>query len=565
MVTISQHNADANGDNSGERSPDIVVQPNSTGVHPVTCSNEDDSHWWELDHEGIAADDTSVLLPFFEEIDAASDATNADNVAENNADNSLFSSPEPASVYSGIPDSPPGVLDGIRAMLTEAWNIQEPKEWQLQAIFAMTYGLDRAFRRLLLVRRTGDGKSLVIYGLATLLRGVTIVMVPILALGSDQVSSVWSMANPLAAVYAEHLDSIRERDDVVSMARFLKSLRCEDKYTQSIVLWVGPDTLNHDVWKVCINSLIQHHLISCFVVDECHYIPTDGRFFRPNFHTAVRQLVGKLWNVTPMLFCSATFNQQLQYQTSIMLHPSSPSTIAVARSLGLDGPDIIVPDTLHFGLPTPFFTCSIHGSLGRSGINISVAFSNEWKSSFTDTDLYLRDGLQLMVYCQSSTTAVEKVKPFAQQYLANLRMNDCDTMSLTGGDGIMMKAFLVELFAGKIESDVCHLSIIAGTSAMNCGISSNNLYYIIFIGFPRRMSEMVQILGRLFRGPPPRERQDTIKWVLSLQLFMSLWVTSASNVDSNERHRQINELKQVVRFNPSFGMLPCGNGRVLHH
>jgi superfamily II DNA helicase RecQ len=91
-------------------------------------------------------------------------------------------------------------------MLTEAWNIQEPKEWQLQAIFAMTYGLDRAFLCLLLVWRTGDGKSLVIYGLATLLRGVTIVMVPILVLGSDQVSSVWSMANPLAAVYAKHLD-----------------------------------------------------------------------------------------------------------------------------------------------------------------------------------------------------------------------------------------------------------------------------------------------------------------------------------------------------------------------
>jgi hypothetical protein len=103
-----------------------------------------------------------------------------------------------------------------------------------------------------------------------------------------------------------------------------------------------------------------------------------------------------------------------------MLHPSSPSTNAIAPSLGLDGPDIIVPDTLNFGLPTPFFTSTIHGSLGRSGINIIVAFSNEWKSSFTETDPYLRDGLQLMVYCQSSTTAVEKVKPFAQEYLANL-------------------------------------------------------------------------------------------------------------------------------------------------
>jgi superfamily II DNA helicase RecQ len=106
----------------------------------------------------------------------------------------------------------------------------------------MAYGLDRTFRRLLLVRRTGDGKSLVIYGLATLLLGVTFVLVPILALGSDQVSSVWSMVNPSAGVYAEHLDSIRERSDIVSMARFLKSLRHDDKYGQLIVLWVSPDT-----------------------------------------------------------------------------------------------------------------------------------------------------------------------------------------------------------------------------------------------------------------------------------------------------------------------------------
>eukprot|EP00978_Attheya_sp_CCMP212_P049112 scaffold616956_cov161-Attheya_sp.AAC.1 len=151
-----------------------------------------------------------------------------------------------------------------------------------------------------------------------------------------------------------------------------------------------------------------------------------------------------------------------------------------------------------------------------------------------------------MVYCQSANTAVDKVKPFSQAYLAKQTLHDCDAMSLTGGDGIMMKSFLVDLFSGKIESDVCNLSIIAGTSAMNCGISSKLLYYIIFVGFPRRMSELVQTLGRLCRGLPPRQRQDTIKWVLSLSLFMTLFLTAASNEDKNEKHRQCYELKQVV-------------------
>ena len=69
-------------------------------------------------------------------------------------------------------------------------------------------------------------------------------------------------------------------------------------------------------------------------------------------------------------------------------------------------------------------------------------------------------------------------KAFAQECLANLRLNDCNSILLTGGGGKMIKAFLVELFARKIESDVCHLSIIAGTLAMNCGISSNNFHWV---------------------------------------------------------------------------------------
>eukprot|EP00978_Attheya_sp_CCMP212_P029313 scaffold103701_cov32-Attheya_sp.AAC.2 len=132
----------------------------------------------------------------------------------------------------------------------------------------MAHGHARAFRRLLLVRRTGDGKSLVIYGLDTLLRGVTIVMVPILALGSDQVSTVWSMVNPAAQVFAEHLDTIRERDDMDQMDTFLQKLRPSDKMKQSIVLWLSPDCLDHSIWKTCISSLLNHDLISAFIVDE---------------------------------------------------------------------------------------------------------------------------------------------------------------------------------------------------------------------------------------------------------------------------------------------------------
>jgi superfamily II DNA helicase RecQ len=39
-----------------------------------------------------------------------------------------------------------------------------------------------------LIRKTGDGKSLVMQGMASMLKGITITMVPLLGLGSDQES-----------------------------------------------------------------------------------------------------------------------------------------------------------------------------------------------------------------------------------------------------------------------------------------------------------------------------------------------------------------------------------------
>jgi hypothetical protein len=85
---------------------------------------------------------------------------------------SIFSLDRDATdtIYSG--DScaaDPGILDDIEQMLLEVWNISEPKPWQLKSIYLMAHGRAHACLCLLLTWQTGDGKLLVIYGLATLL------------------------------------------------------------------------------------------------------------------------------------------------------------------------------------------------------------------------------------------------------------------------------------------------------------------------------------------------------------------------------------------------------------
>ena len=88
--------------------------------------------------------------------------------------------------------------------------------------------------------------------------------------------------------------------------------------------------------------------------------------------------------------------------------------------------------------------------------------------------------------------------------------------------------------------------MIAGTLAMNCGISSNFLHYILHVEFHCCPSEMIQTLGRLCQGPLPRARQDSMRYILSLSFFLPIFMLASTNKDANERYRQVYKVKQVV-------------------
>ena len=58
-----------------------------------------------------------------------------------------------------------------------------PHLFQIKAINCV---ITKKTRFMFLISKTGEGKSLVIYGVATILWVITIFMVPLIGLGSDQ-------------------------------------------------------------------------------------------------------------------------------------------------------------------------------------------------------------------------------------------------------------------------------------------------------------------------------------------------------------------------------------------
>ena len=83
------------------------------------------------------------------------------------------------------------------------------------AIFCMVY---LTTQTIYLIRKTGEGKSLVITTVAAMLREVTIVMIPLIGLGSDQANKSINLAK---RVEAYHIDENRGSDFLKLTARLM--------------------------------------------------------------------------------------------------------------------------------------------------------------------------------------------------------------------------------------------------------------------------------------------------------------------------------------------------------
>jgi len=155
-------------------------------------------------------------------------------------------------------------------------------------------------RRLLMVQRTGWGKSMVYFLATRLLRekgaGATLLISPLLALMRNQIQAAETIGIRAATINSSNRDDWEAVQDQV--------LRDDVD-----ILLISPERLANDAFREDILIPIAEH-VGLFVVDEAHCISDWGHDFRPDYRRIVRILQALPPNI-PVLATTATANNRV--------------------------------------------------------------------------------------------------------------------------------------------------------------------------------------------------------------------------------------------------------------
>lgn len=194
-------------------------------------------------------------------------------------------------------------------------NLQNLSRYDAEQILKQRFGIGRFYdeqwesisallrgERILLIQKTGYGKSLCFQFPALLFDGLTVVFSPLIALMRDQVMRLQSLG--IAAKCINFQQTWEENRSIIE----------EAKQGLIKILYIAPEQQESSLWQ----DSVRHLNLSMVVVDEAHCISMWGHDFRPAYRRII-DLVNLLPKSMPIIAATATATKRVEKDVAAQL------------------------------------------------------------------------------------------------------------------------------------------------------------------------------------------------------------------------------------------------------
>lgn len=350
----------------------------------------------------------------------------------------------------------------LRALAGETARLRDD---QWQAIDALVRGRSR----VLVVQRTGWGKSAVYFVATSLLRadgaGPTVIVSPLLALMRNQIAAAEKAGIRAVTINSTNLE---QWDQIIDSVRA----------GEVDVLLVSPERLNNPDFRDNVLPKLAADT-GLLVVDEAHCISDWGHDFRPDYRR-LRQLIAELPTGVPVLATTATANSRV--------------VTDVASQLDIGGDSMV-----------------LRGPLDRESLHLSVvnqpsaAHRLGWLSEHLDA--LPGSGI---IYTLT-VAATEEVADF-------LRERGHRVLAYSGRTDVAEREAAEQALLGN------EVKALVATSALGMGFDKPDLGFVVHLGAPPSPVAYYQQIGRAGRSTaradvvllPGAEDRDIWRYFASL-------------------------------------------------
>ncbi len=290
--------------------------------------------------------------------------------------------------------------------------------------------------RVLLIQKTGYGKSLCFQFPAIFFDGVTIVFSPLIALMRDQVNKLKSLG-----IKAELINYQQEEFEINNTLELAKNNKIK-------ILYISPERLGNSDWQNAVNFM----KISMVVVDEAHCISTWGHDFRLDYQRIIN-IVKLMPQNFPILATTATATKRVEKD--------------IQSQIGSN-------------------TQIIRGSLVRKNLALNVIHLN----SEDEKMLWL---LQYLPNLEGNGIIYTGTRASAEVFCSWLIFNGINCVYYHAG---LNKEERLEIENGMMTNKY---KCIVSTNALGMGIDKNDIHFIIHTQITQSPVHYYQEIGRAGR------------------------------------------------------------------